>query len=177
MNKQELAIFASALKTYYPREKLLPNQQAMELWHKQLEDIPYKAAELALNRWVAVNKWSPSIADIRESVLELTGASYKDWGEAWQEVLGSISKYGYIAEREALESLDETTRTAVERLGYRNLCMSDKQEVDRANFRMIYESLVEKQKQEAQIPKALSMLVDDMKIDVQMLTRQRGGTT
>ena len=31
MDKREFATFAAASKTYYPRENLLPNPQAMEL--------------------------------------------------------------------------------------------------------------------------------------------------
>ena len=34
MTKKEFAIFAAALKTYYPREQLLPNSEAMELWFR-----------------------------------------------------------------------------------------------------------------------------------------------
>ena len=66
MDKREFATFAAALKTYYPRENLLPNPQAMELWYRQLQDIPCQLAEMALNKWVATNKWPPSIAEIRE---------------------------------------------------------------------------------------------------------------
>lgn len=32
MTKKEFAKIAMALKTYYPKESLLPNEQAMELW-------------------------------------------------------------------------------------------------------------------------------------------------
>ena len=66
MTRIEFATFAMALKTYYPRENLLPNEQALELWFRQLQDISYQVAEVGLHKWVALNKWSPSIADIRE---------------------------------------------------------------------------------------------------------------
>lgn len=66
MTREEFGVFSSALKTYYPKETLLPNKAAMELWYRQLQDIPYQIAESALNKWVATNKWSPSIADIRQ---------------------------------------------------------------------------------------------------------------
>lgn len=159
MNKKEFALFASALRTYYPREKLLPNEQAMELWFNQLQDIPYKLAELTLNTWVATNKWSPSIADIREKATGLTHGAVKDWGEAWQEVLRAISKYGQYQELEALESMSETTRRVVDRLGFRNICLSEEIQVDRANFRMIYEQETQREKEEAQIPQKLKALI------------------
>ena len=162
MNKKEFAIFVSALRTYYPKEKILPNEQAMQLWFNQLQDIPYKVAEVTLNKWVATNKWSPSIADIREQATALTQGAAKDWGDAWQEVIKAISYYGSYREDEALESLDETTRRVVKRLGFRNLCMSEEIQVDRANFRMIYEQQQERDKQDAQLPPRLKALIADM---------------
>jgi len=159
MDRKEFALFASALRTYYPREKLLPNEQAMELWFKQLQDIPYKLAELTLNTWVATNKWSPSIADIREKATGFIHGEAKEWGEAWQEVLKAITKYGTYQELEALESMSETTRRVVDRLGFRNLCMSEEIQVDRANFRMIYEQEIQREKHNAQIPQNLKAII------------------
>jgi hypothetical protein len=159
INKKEFAIFASALRTYYPKENLLPNEQAMQLWFNQLYDIPYKVAEVTLNKWVATNKWSPSIADIREQATGLTQGEAKEWGDAWQEVLRAISKFGSYREDEALASLDDTTRTVVRRLGFRNLCFSEEIQVDRANFRMIYEREIQRERQDAQLPPKLKELI------------------
>ena len=159
MDKKQFAIFASALRTYYPKEKLLPNDQAMTLWYNQLQDIPYELAEVTLNKWVATNKWSPSIADIREQAADLMQGGGKDWGDAWQEVLRAIRLYGSYQEKEALESLDETTRKVVKRLGFRNLCFSEEIQVDRANFRMIYEQQQERDRQDAQLPPRLKSLI------------------
>ena len=162
INKKEFAIFASTLRTYYPKEKLLPNEQALELWYKQLQDIPYQVAEVTLNKWVAINKWSPSIADIREQATALIKGEVKEWGDAWQDVLSAMAKYGSYQEQKALDSLDETTRRVVKRLGFRNLCMSEEIQVDRANFRMIYEQEQQREKQDAQLPPKLKALITNM---------------
>lgn len=155
MDKKEFAIFASALRTYFPRENILPNDQAMTLWYEQLKDIPYNVAEKTLNKWVASNKWSPSIADIREQAINITRGNIKGWGEAWEDVLRAIRRYGSYKEEEALESLDEVTRRAVKNIGYRNLCLSEEIQIDRANFRMIYENMQERVAQERLIPEQL----------------------
>lgn len=119
-------------------------------------------AELTLNKWVATNKWSPSIADIREAATDLTQGEAKEWGDAWQEVLNAISKYGSYREIEALESLDDVTRQTVKRLGFKNICMSEEIQVDRANFRMIYENELQRQKQKAQLPPSVKSLIANM---------------
>lgn len=162
INKKEFAIFASALRTYYPKENILPNEQALELWYKQLQDIPYKVAEVTLNKWVATNKWSPSIADIREQATSITQGAAKDWGDAWQDVLRAINNFGTYREVEALESFDEVTRQVVKRLGFKNICMSENIQNDRANFRMIYEQEIERTKKDAQLPPQLKALISNM---------------
>lgn len=150
MDKKEFALFASALRTYYSKENLLPNSQAMELWFRQLMDIPYPVAEATLNKWVATNKWSPSIAEIRELAAEIQNGKLPDWGEAWEETCKAISRYGYYRPKEALASLSPLTRKTVERLGFTNLCLSENPTADRANFRQCYE-IVAKRTQEAQV--------------------------
>lgn len=152
MDKREFGLFASALRTYYPRETLLPNQQAAELWYRQLQDLPYEVAEAVLNKWVSTNKYSPSIAEIRETAASITHGDAPDWGDAWETVLLAIRKYGSYNEKAALDSMDELTRTVVKRLGFRDICLSENIVADRANFRMIYEQLTERKKKDNQIP-------------------------
>lgn len=153
MNAQEFANFAAALRTYYSRENILPNKQAMELWFRQLQDIPYEAAEAILSKWVATNKWSPSIADIRDGMAEIqNGGAVEDWGEGWNKAMAAIRKYGSYNEAEALDSLPPLTRETVRRLGYKSLCWSENQIADRANFRQVYEILEKRQVEDRKIP-------------------------
>lgn len=163
MDKKEFSTFAMALKTFYPRENLLPNTQAMELWFQQLQDIPYKVAEATLNKWVATNKWSPSIAEIREMSSSVTNGDIPDWGDGWEQVLMAIRKFGTYRIPEAMESFDPITKQCVERLGFKNICMSENIAVDRANFRMIYEQIAERKHKEAQIPEKLSLMIDNIR--------------
>ena len=66
MTKQEFAVIAMALQTYYPRFNLLPNDKALELWHEQLQDIDAKVMGEAVKKWASKEKWPPTIADLRE---------------------------------------------------------------------------------------------------------------
>lgn len=164
MTKKEFAIFAAALRTYYPREKLLPNEQAMSLWFRQLEDIPYNLAEAVLNRWVATNKWSPSIADIREQAASVMHGEAPDWSEAWESVLQAVREYGSYDPEGAMAGLDTLTQEVVRRIGYRHICMADNLGVERANFRRMYELITERKKKEAQIPPQLAQKLEALRI-------------
>jgi hypothetical protein len=159
MNKQEFSAFAMALRTYYPKENILPNQQAMELWYRELQDIPYQIAEAGLRQWVATNKWSPSISEIREMTSEVKNGSLPDWGEGWEQVTKAIRKYGMYRVDEAMKSFDDLTRECVERLGFKNICLSENITADRANFRTIYESLKERKQKDNQLSIPLKNLI------------------
>lgn len=155
MTRQEFATFAMALKTYYPREALLPNQPAMELWYRELEDIPYKVAEAALRKWVATNKWSPSIAEIREITTTIQYGEQLTWGEAWERALNAVRRYGSYNRQAALDSLDPLTRRCVENIGYMDLCMSENIMVERAHFQKIFEVYSKRAETDKRLPLSL----------------------
>ena len=113
MTRDEFRLFAAALKTYYPRDGILPNKQAMELWYKQLQDIPYEIAEIALNKWVAISKWAPTIADMREQATMIGLGDKPLWSDGWEEAIRAIKKYGSYRESEAIGSMSELTRKTV----------------------------------------------------------------
>lgn len=169
MDKKEFGLFAAAIRTYYPKENILPNQQAMELWYRELQDIPYPVAEAGLRQWVSTQKWSPSIAEIREMASTVQNGSIPDWGEGWEQVLLAIRRYGTYRIPEAMESFDPITRRCVERLGFRNICMSENINHDRANFRMIYEQLAEREKKEKQLAVPLQQLIQGMRANDRLI--------
>ena len=165
MTREEFGVFSSALKTYYPKETLLPNKAAMELWYRQLQDIPYQIAESALNKWVATNKWSPSIADIRQISSWIINGEKYSWSDGWEATLKAIQKYGANGYEEAIESLDDITRKTVKRLGYCNLCRSDNIAADRANFRMIFEQISNMDQETLQLPEELLRTIGKLRLE------------
>ena len=58
---------------------------------------------------------------------------------------------------------DEVTKKTVERLGFRELCMSENPMQDRANFRMIFEQLADRQEKEQQLPFTLTSLIEEIR--------------
>lgn len=159
MEAAEFAKFAATLKTIYSREHILETPEAMTLWLDLLQDIPYQVAMAALKKWVATEKWSPSIAEIRETALEITQGKQPDWSESWQTMKKAIARWGYMRPEEALQSMDPLTREVVERLGYEAVCESEDEEVLRGQFRRAHEVVANRRKQDAQIPETLRALI------------------
>ena len=164
MNKQEFATFAMALRTYYPKENILPNKEAMALWFREVQDIPFPVAEAALRKWVATNKWSPSIAEIREMTAGIQNGEQLTWGEAWEKALRAVRKYGSYGKREALASLDPLTRKCVENIGFTEMCMSENIMVERAHFQKIFEIYAKRERTSQQLPPALQQAIGALQI-------------
>lgn len=164
MDKQEFATLAMALRTYYPKEGILPNKEAMQLWYKELQDIPYTVAELALRKWVATNKWSPSIAELREMTAGIVNGEELTWGEAWENVLKVVRRHGSYGKREALASLDPLTRRCVENIGYMDICMSENIMVERAHFQKIFEIYAKRQQMDRQISQPLLQAISQVQM-------------
>ena len=148
MNEREFAVLAASMQTYYPKEKLFPNKQSMELWYQALNDISADVAEAALKTWVTTNKWSPTIAELRQQALTVQAHDIPHWSDGWDECCRMMRKYGSYGAKQAMAELTGVTREAVRRLGFANLCRSENQMQDRANFRMIYEQLAERKHKE-----------------------------
>ena len=151
MTRQEFSKIAMAIKTYYPNTQVMPNNAAMELWYQQLQDITYNVCTLAVNKWVAINKWSPTIADIREYAAGISGQE-SDWSEAWEELMKNIQVYGYYRVEEGKKALSDLTRKTVERIGYVHICNSENIVADRAAFRDIYTGIAKRAEQEKRLP-------------------------
>lgn len=81
MTKAEFASIAAAMRTYYPREPLFPNEHAIELWFEQLRDLSASAMQSALKFWVKRNKYSPSIADLLQLTKDIQDGRILDWNE------------------------------------------------------------------------------------------------
>ena len=180
MTRKEFATWAMALKTYYPRDQLLPNPPAMELWFKQLSDIPYKVAELALNKWVATQKWPPTIADIREMAAGITHGESLTWGESWEQAMTAVRRFGSYNQRAALDSLDPLTRKCVESIGFMQLCISENIMVERAHYQKIFETLSKRQLTEQRLPLMLQDAIKQVQIkgiDGQRLQLGEGDST
>ena len=165
MTEKEFALFVSYLRTYYPRENILPNKQAMAMWYEELKDIPYSLAMMALREHVHNEKWSPSIAELREKATAIRGGGVEDWGNGWKQVMDAIRRYGMYREAEALETMDDTTRDTVKRLGFQNICCSENIIADRARFKDIYEQLAERKKRENNLPEGLRKAISNARAE------------
>ena len=151
MSFDKFKLLVKGLKAVYTKDNFLPDADSIKIWYSLLKDIPYEVLNVAIQKYMMSNIFPPTIADLRELSAEIVQGETKDWGDGWEQVIMAIRKFGSYRESEALESMDDITRKCVERLGFRNICMSENIAADRANFRMIYEQLADRKKEDSKI--------------------------
>ena len=160
MTREEFKVLCKGMKAVYTQPTFLPDADAFNIWFSLLQDLDYMVAQAAIQKYMLTQKFPPTIADIRELATNVSIGEKPLWSDGWEEVLYAIRRFGSYREAEALESMSPITRQAVQRLGFINLCMSENVMTDRANFRMIYEQISEREYTSKQIPVKLSNLIE-----------------
>ena len=169
MKLQQFLILVKGLKSVYTSNNFLPNEEAIKIWYELLKDIPYEILNLAIQKYMMSEVLPPKIANLRSLSAEIQQGQQNDWGSGWEQVLRAIRKYGMYEPKKALESMDEITRKSVERLGFKEICLSENIMTDRANFRMIYEELAERKKHDS----TLSITLKNKMIEIQQQNEQK----
>lgn len=162
MTFDEWRVLCKGMKAVYAQPTFLPDADAIKIWYKLLQDIPYEVMNVAIQQYMMTNKFAPTVADLRELSTTVVKGKPKDWGSGWESVQQAIRRYGFYQEEKALESMDEITRLTVKRLGWQQLCMSENSMADRSNFRQIYQQIEERQKTDDVISIAVKEKINNM---------------
>lgn len=154
MTKAEFGVLAKAMKAVYASQSFLPDMDAVDVWYEMLKDLEYPQCAAAIKKHMAMSKYPPTIADIREACVA-SSIRARDWSEGWADVMNAIRRYGYMREAEAIATFDPTTAETVRRIGWETLCVSENISVERASFRTIYQTMEKRAAEDAQLPAQL----------------------
>ena len=166
MEREQFKILCKGMKAVYTQETFLPDADAFNVWFGLLGDLEYAVLNAAIQKYMLTNRFPPTIADLREISATIQNGNIPDWGEGWEKVMKAIRRFGIYRESEAVATMDEITQTCVKRLGWRNLCLSENNNHDRANFRIIYEQLSERMKKESALPISLNDTIKQLNQNV-----------
>lgn len=128
------------------------------IWSAALEDVDYRAAEVAMTRIAKAERWMPSIADVRAEIGVLAHGVQRAGGEAWGEVNRAMGKYGWNrAPGVDFTFEDPITVRVVKAMGWRSMCESDNTDHIRARFIDSYNDIAKTERREARtMPGAVS---------------------
>lgn len=166
LTSSEWMQLVKGLKAIYARDNFLADEDTVKFWYLALRDIPYEALALAVEKWIATEKFPPTPAELRQFSSEVVEGNVPDWSSGWEEVMSALSKYGSWDIKGATESFSELTRETVKRLGgFKEICNCEdytQLNVYRANFRDIYSALADREMVQRQMSKRLQGAINQM---------------
>lgn len=148
MTFKEFGMLADAIKTYFPKDNMLPTAEAMELWFDMLKDLDYQSAAYGLKKYVSLNKFPPAISDIREHAASISKPDELNEMEAWALVRNAISNSCYNS-MEEFAKLPPLVQKAVGLPGQLRIWAMDEdynEDVISSNFIKCYRSEAQKEK-------------------------------
>ena len=157
MDKIQTTKLLLMLNILYPNFRTDESQLDLkiELWHELLGHESFDLIAMAVKKLSYENTYPPTIADVAKRISEIKNPNISTDAEAWGEVKKAISNFGYYDEMGALASLSETTRKVVESMGFREICTSENIDTVRAQFRMAYNSIATRKRQDDLLPDGL----------------------
>lgn len=157
MERDEFKILVKAMKAVYADPKFIADKDAFNVWLTLLNDISYEQAHMAIQRYMMTNKFPPTIADIREKVMECIHPEVQEMSEleAWSLVRKGIGNSIYNAEEE-FNKLPEACKKAVGTPAMmREWATMDSDElgtVEQSHFIRNYRVAIERMKTDAKLP-------------------------
>lgn len=140
MTDLEAKKLVAVLVAAFPTTKA--TMDTVGIYTRMLADLEYPAANAAVEQLLAISKWMPTVAEIRERALSLSVGDVKPGGEAWGLVLKAIRRYGYMRTPGIDFSFDDaTTAECVSAMNWQELCNSENPTADRARFIELYDAL------------------------------------
>lgn len=150
MTFNEFGILVKAMRTYFPKDTILETKESIELWYEELKDLDYQMATTELRKYVALNKFPPTITDIRRCLIDFAESTELNKTQAWELVINTIlevEKGGLATKR--FEKLPSLIQAAIGgRIQFLELIDNKNgRGIARSNFIKAYEKLIEKDKE------------------------------
>ena len=108
MTRDEFKTIAKVLKAVYTDPKFLPDKNAFDVWYRLIQDLDYQTVALVVEEYIATNKFPPTIADLREPLLDEDEDPLEAWALVLKALRNSISN-----SEEAYAKLPENIQIAV----------------------------------------------------------------
>lgn len=147
MTEAETARLLAVLALAYPTFEV--TRERVTLWHDMLMAVPYELAQQAVRQHIAQSKWAPTVAEILDAAREAAYGPQMDAGDAWQQLLSAVRRYGNYRLDEAREALPAAVMQAVDYLGgWERVCMSENVDMLRAHFLRAWETIAAGEKRD-----------------------------
>lgn len=171
MNRKDAAQLVAIVVTAYPNYDKFKDAESVKatvnLWAVMFEDVAAGLVAMAVRKHIATSKWPPSVAELREILLEVAHPELIAPDVAWLAVSDLLYSEGEYLHRDLYKALPPLVARAVESIGWGNLyemhrsyCHRGKPGMDRVAFMQQYTPMYEREKARNMTPEALTAQID-----------------
>lgn len=171
MTKAESAKLVAVMITAYPNSDKYTDAESVEsvvnLWAAMFSQDDYSIVSLAISKHIAISKWPPSVAEIREIMSEILNPGLIPPDEAWAAVNDLMATEGEYIYGDIYKQLPPLIARAVECIGYsrlfqmrRNGYQNGKSGTERLAFIQQYTPMYEREKIKAMTPQQINTKID-----------------
>ena len=146
ITEQTIKETLTILKVAYPNAlKDLSKEDAyimIKLWYEDFKDCKKDIFMQAIKNVRSKSVFFPSIADIKNEINEIENPKLKlNANEEWYKVIELVRKYGVYKQDLIMEELNPITARVVENVGLYNICSSQRIEVQKRQFKELFNDL------------------------------------
>lgn len=171
MTRADAAKLVAIIVTAYPNFDKFKDAQAItstvDLWATMFDSDDARIVGLAVKKHIATSKWPPSVAELREIMLEMQRPDLIAPDQAWAAVSDYMHTAGYYAGEHLERVLPPLVARAVEVIGYHNLYEMNrgsygdsKPGMARVAFLQQYTAMYDREKSRAMTPAEITNTID-----------------
>lgn len=171
MTKKDAAQLVAIVVTAYPNYDKFKDADSVKatvnLWAMMFEDVDAPLVALAVKKHIATSKWPPSVAELREILLEIAHPDLIAPDQAWLAVSDLLYSEGEFNHGDLKQQLPPLVARAVEAIGWSNLWEmhrghwgGSKPGMDRVAFMQQYTPMYEREKARDMTPGELTTQID-----------------
>lgn len=171
MTKADAAKLVAIIVTAYPNFDKFKDAQAIastvDLWAAMFADDDTRIVGLAVKKHIATSKWPPSVAELRELMVEIQRPELIAPDQAWAAVSDYMHTAGHYAGERLERVLPPLVARAVEVIGYNNLYEMNrgsygdsKPGMARVVFLQQYTAMYDREKARAMTPAEITNTID-----------------
>lgn len=162
MEREQFKVLVKGMKAVYTEPKFIPDADAFNVWYSLLKDLDYDVANAAVQKYMLINKFPPTIADVREQSLSLISKQEMNETEAWSLVSRALRRGNYYAEEEYDKLPREIQKAVGSPDNLRNWAKADEQSVEtviQSNFMRAYRTELSRGREYKKLPFEMKQLI------------------
>lgn len=163
MNQEQFKTLVKGMKAVYTQTTFIPDNDAVLVWYELLKDLPYSSVSSAIQKHMCSSTFPPTIADIRKFACESITNEFMNEMEAWNIVYKAICNSGYHSESEFKKLppiIQKVVGSPSALKEWSQMDIDTVQSVERSHFVRAYRSVIERAKQDIQMPESINQRIE-----------------